>query len=229
MSTASTKRKSNSLRRRSLHEEIADHLRTMIIENELPEGERIDENALCEELGISRTPLREALKVLQSEGLVTIEPNRGSRVATITEQEFDELFEVISGLERMAAELAAERATDAELKRLEQLQTRMENHYQKEDRQSYFAINQTIHRAIVAMAKNESLETLHNQLLNKAGRGRFMAIGSDQRWEEAIDEHRQLLDALKQRQGTQAGQILLEHVRHTGDAAVSALQGKADT
>ena len=147
MSTTSTKRKTTSLRRRSLHEEIADHLRTMIIENELPEGERIDESALCDELGISRTPLREALKVLQSEGLVTIEPNRGSRVATITEQEFDELFEVISGLERMAAELAAERATDAELKRLEQLQTRMENHYQKEDRQSYFSINQMIHRA----------------------------------------------------------------------------------
>ncbi|MEH6823804.1 MAG: GntR family transcriptional regulator [Motiliproteus sp.] len=217
-----------SLRRRSLHEEIADHLRTMIIEGELAEGQRIDETALCGELDISRTPMREALKVLHSEGLVSIEPNRGARVATLTEQEFYELFEVISGLERSAAELAAERATDADLKRLQQLQTKMENHYNKEDRHSYFLVNQEIHRTIVAMAKNETLEILHNQLLNKASRGRYIAIGFDTRWKEALDEHQQLLEALKARNGIEAGQILFEHVRHTGSTALSAMKEKKE-
>mgnify|MGYP000105371139 CR=1 FL=1 len=219
-----TKRK--SLRRRSLYEEIADHLRTRIIEGELPEGQRIDETALCGELDISRTPMREALKVLHSEGFVSIEPNRGARVATLTEQEFNELFEVVSGLERLAAELAAERATDADIKRLENLQTQMVSHYDKDDRHSYFSVNQEIHRTIVAMAKNETLELLHDQLLNKASRGRYMAIGFDTRWEEAVNEHQQLLDALKQRDGSKAGQILLEHVRHTGTTALVAMKEK---
>lgn len=224
MASSYPTRKKPSMKRRSLHEEIAEHLRSMIIEGELPEGERIDESALCELLEISRTPLREALKVLHSEGLVTIEPNRGARVSTLTAEEFAELFELISGLERMAAELAAERASDAELKKLAQLQQRMEKYFGSGDRHNYFQINQDIHRMIVQMAGNETLAALHEQLLMRASRGRYMAIGTEHRWEESVQEHQALLDALKAHDSDKAGAILREHVRHTGDSAVEALK-----
>lgn len=228
MTTSNLPRKKTSMKRRSLHEEISDHLRSMIIEGELPEGERIDESALCEQLEISRTPLREALKVLHSEGLVSIEPNRGARVAVLTPEEFAELFELIGGLERMAAELAASRATDSELKKLAQMQTRLESLYSAGDRHNYFELNQDIHRMIIAMSRNSTLTSLHEQLLMRASRGRYMAIGTEDRWEESVQEHQTLLDALEAKDSVKAGEIMLEHVRHTGDCAVNALKlGKA--
>ncbi len=129
------------IKRRSLHREVVDRLRTMIVEAELAPGERISEGELCEQLGISRTPLREALKVLASEGLIDLLPNRGTRVSRITEKEIGELFEVISGIERMAGELAAEQATDKDIAKLGKLQERMELHHRNDERHDYFELN----------------------------------------------------------------------------------------
>ncbi|NHI01775.1 GntR family transcriptional regulator [Oceanimonas sp. MB9] len=217
---------SNSLRRRSLHEEVADCVRTMIIEGELKEGERINEPALCKQLDISRTPLREALKVLNSEGIVTIEPNRGARVAVITPEEIREHFEIICSLERRAAELTASRATQAELEQLTRLQQQLEGYHQAQDKQQYFEINQHIHRLIIELAGNETLIQLHHQLMNKVSRGRYLAIGFHHRWDESVAEHRALLDALKAGDGDRAGRILAEHVMHTGDLLVQELEQK---
>ncbi|WP_107852816.1 GntR family transcriptional regulator [Oceanimonas marisflavi] len=216
----------NSLRRRSLHEEVADCVRTMIIEGELKEGERINEPALCKQLDISRTPLREALKVLNSEGIVTIEPNRGARVAVITPEEIREHFEIICSLERRAAELAAERATKAELAELTRLQQQLEDYHQAQDKQQYFEVNQHIHRLIIELAGNETLTLLHHQLMNKVSRGRYLAIGFHHRWDESVTEHRDLLEALKAGDGDRAGRILAEHVMHTGDLLVRELEQK---
>lgn len=214
----------NSLRRRSLHEEVADCVRTMIIEGELKEGQRINEPELCLRLDISRTPLREALKVLHSEGMVTIEPNRGAWVSTITVEEIREHFEIISTLERRAAELTAIKASESDLVQLSQLQEKLEQHYQARDRHEYFEINQHIHRLIIELAKNESLTHLHHQLMNRVSRGRYLAIGFQQRWDESIGEHRALLDALLVRDGDRAGRILAEHVMHTGETVVNELE-----
>ncbi|MBL1375819.1 GntR family transcriptional regulator [Zobellella denitrificans] len=226
MATAINTLGRNSLRRRSLHEEVADCVRTMIIEGELKEGERINEPALCKQLDISRTPLREALKVLNSEGMVTIEPNRGARVSTITPEEIREHFEVICSLERRAAELAAQRATEAELTRLGQLQDKLEQYHQEQDKHQYFEINQHIHRLIIELAGNETLTQLHHQLMNRVSRGRYLAIGFHHRWEESVTEHRALLEALQARDGERAGRILAEHVMHTGDLLVRELEDK---
>ncbi|MDP5290981.1 GntR family transcriptional regulator [Oceanimonas sp. CHS3-5] len=215
-----------SLRRRSLHEEVADCVRTMIIEGELKEGERINEPALCKQLDISRTPLREALKVLHSEGIVTIEPNRGARVAVITPDEIREHFEIICSLERRAAELTAERATAADLEQLTRLQYQLEGYHRAQDKQQYFEINQHIHRLIIELAGNDTLIQLHHQLMNKVSRGRYLAIGFHHRWDESVTEHQQLLDALKAGDGDRAGRILAEHVMHTGKLLVSELEKK---
>ncbi|MDX1268045.1 MAG: GntR family transcriptional regulator [Oceanisphaera sp.] len=214
----------NSLRRRSLHEEVADCVRTMIIEGELKEGQRIHEPELCQQLDISRTPLREALKVLHSEGLVTIEPNRGAWVATITPEEIREHFEIISSLERRAAELTAVRASESELARLSKLQDKLERHYQAQERNEYFETNQQIHRLIIELAGNDTLTQLHHQLMNRVSRGRYLAIGMQHRWEESVEEHRALLDALHARNAELAGRILAEHVLHTGGTLAKELE-----
>lgn len=216
----------NSLRRRSLHEEVADCVRTMIIEGDLKEGQRINEPELCQQLDISRTPLREALKVLHSEGMVTIEPNRGAWVATITPEEIREHFEIISSLERRAAELTAGKATQNDLTRLRQLQDKLERHYQARERNEYFETNQHIHRLIIELAGNDTLTQLHHQLMNRVSRGRYLAIGVQHRWEESVDEHRTLLDALSARDGEKAGRILAEHVMHTGETLAKELEDK---
>lgn len=214
----------NSLRRRSLHEEVADCVRTMIIEGELKEGQRIHEPELCQQLDISRTPLREALKVLHSEGLVTIEPNRGAWVATITPEEIREHFEIISSLERRAAELTAVKATESDLARLSKLQDKLERHYQAQERNEYFETNQHIHRLIIELAGNDTLTQLHHQLMNRVSRGRYLAIGMQHRWEESVEEHRALLDALREHNAELAGRILAEHVLHTGGTLAKELE-----
>lgn len=214
----------NSLRRRSLHEEVADCVRTMIIEGELKEGQRIHEPELCQQLDISRTPLREALKVLHSEGLVTIEPNRGAWVATITPEEIREHFEIISSLERRAAELTAVKATESDLARLSKLQDKLERHYHAQERNEYFETNQHIHRLIIELAGNDTLTQLHHQLMNRVSRGRYLAIGMQHRWEESVEEHRALLDALREHNAELAGRILAEHVLHTGGTLAKELE-----
>ena len=214
----------NSLRRRSLHEEVADCVRTMIIEGELKEGQRIHEPELCQQLDISRTPLREALKVLHSEGLVTIEPNRGAWVATITPEEIREHFEIISSLERRAAELTAVKVSESDLARLSKLQDKLERHYQARERNEYFETNQHIHRLIIELAGNDTLTQLHHQLMNRVSRGRYLAIGMQHRWEESVEEHRALLDALRDRNAELAGRILAEHVLHTGGTLAKELE-----
>lgn len=215
------------VRRRLLHEEVAEHLRTMIAEETLAEGSRIDELALCELLAISRTPLREALKVLQSEGLVAIEPHRGARVVEISDAELDELFEVLGGLERLAAELAAMRATDGDLQALEALHDEMESCHRALDPQGYFVLNQQIHQRIIELSGNRQLQREHIRLSGKTRRGRYQSTLSRQHLDASLDEHRALLVSLKCRDGHRAGQVMHEHVLKTG-ATIRACRNRPE-
>jgi DNA-binding GntR family transcriptional regulator len=205
------------IQRRSLHREVVDRLRTMIVEAELTPGERIAEGEICKQLGISRTPLREALKVLASEGLIDLLPNRGTRVSRITEKEIGELFEVISGIERMAGELAAERATDKDIEDLTKLQERMELHHRNDERHQYFDLNQQVHELIVRMADNSVLIAVHANLMMKVRRARYLAIMSRGRWDEAVREHAEIREAIAAREPARAGALIMLHIRKTGE------------
>ena len=205
------------IRRNSLHREVIERLRDMIVEGELAPGQRIAEGKLCEEFGISRTPMREALKVLASEGLVELRPNRGTRVTEITPQEIGELFEVVSGMERMAGELAAERMSEKDLDRLRALNERMERHFENGQRHEYFKLNQQVHNMIVELAGNSVLSATHASLMVKARRARYFAIMSQDRWEESVREHAQIIEAFAARDAQTAGKLILKHVRKTGD------------
>lgn len=212
------------LGRAGLHERVADRLRVLIVRRDLLPGARIAETGLCEQLGVSRTPLREALKLLAAEGLVELRPNRSPRVQPMRVEEIAQLFEAVSGVERIAAELAAARLDTSELKRLAVMQSRIERHHLAGERDAYFQNNQKIHRFIVAGAKNPVLRATHEWLLARAERARYFALSAEGRWDESVAEHRAILDALEQRDAEAAGRLLGHHVHRTGEVVVASLR-----
>lgn len=212
--------------RTGLHEQAAKKLRTLIVRGDLLPGEPLLEVSLSEALGISRTPLREALKQLAAEGLVELRLNRGAVVAPLRLEELSELFEAVSGIERCAAELAAQRMTSSDVQRLEALQKRIERHHDRGELRAYFEINQQIHSTIVDFSRNSVLKTSHDALLARAERARFFALSAHGRWDESVREHRQILAALKARDAERAGRLLGQHVRRTGETVAEALTNK---
>lgn len=202
----------------ALHQQVAEQLREMIISGKLAPGMRIGERELCDILHVSRTPMREALKLLATERLVEIRPNHGATVAPLIRQEINELFEAIAGLERLGAELAAVRMSRGDLERLRAHQKKIEAYNSDGDLLSYSNENRTYHLAIMNSSGNSILVELHKHLLRRADRARFMALGKSGRWASSIREHREILDFLQNRDGTAAGIALREHVLATGRA-----------
>ncbi len=211
-------------RHRPLHEAAVDRLRDMIVEGELKVGERLHDANLAEILDVSRTPIREAIKVLATEGLVELLPGRGARVAGFSPESLTALFEVIAGLERFACELAAERMTARERDKLQRMHDRMAAHHAAGERRAYFKLNHEIHLLIVTLAKNAMLQATHASLIAKARRGRHTALDSAERWIEAMAEHDALMAAFAARDGRRAGEIMLQHDRRTGDVVREMLR-----
>jgi DNA-binding GntR family transcriptional regulator len=207
----------------SLCHKVASQLREMIIRGDIESGAPIREVDLSRTLKISRTPLREALKILASEGLVNIRPNQGAKASPLDLREIKELFETVAGIERNAAELAAQRRTPMELRQLEQLQDSMEQKLRSGDLDAYFAINQRVHRLIVSMAHNSTLQSLHDWIFVRVRRARYLALGAHERWKDSIEEHRNILDALRRRQPFEAGVLVERHGRETGRVIASVI------
>lgn len=218
MSTLPTPASAKRVTTPSLGEEAYKALHQRIVRGQLAPGTTLLEPALCENLGISRTPLREALKRLSGEGLVILPRNRRARVAPIDAKELQHLFEVEAGLESMAASLAASRMTNTEIKQLERLQERLERLHAKGDRSAYFELNQRIHGLIVAGAKNPVLAETHRSMLGRLERARYLALDHFGRWDESTQEHRAILEALKTRDSDLAQRLLADHIQHTGKA-----------
>lgn len=203
------------LNRSSLHEQIVGMLRKMILEGRLLPGQHIDEKMLCEQFEISRTPLREALKVLNSEGLVDLLPNRGARVAGTSPHLVSECFDVVAGLERTAAEIAAHAASAEDLQTLRQVQEQMEQHHRANNEVDYFAVNDRAHTLVVEFSGNSILISMHARLMTKIRQARFAGLTVPNRWNESILEHREILEALVARDSARAGAAAMTHVMHT--------------
>src|SRR3569832_2735174 len=159
----------------SLHDEILTRLRDHIVEGNIPDGGRVPERQLCELLGISRTPLREAHKVLAAEGLVELLPNRGARVRAMREQDLGELFDVMGGLEGLAGRLACENITDVEIAEIERLHYEMYGFYLHRDMHGYFHVNQLIHQKIVEASRNDTLKAAYANFAGRIRRVRYSA------------------------------------------------------
>lgn len=210
---------------KSLHGEILGKLRDYVVEGNLLDGERIPERQLCETFGISRTPLREALKVLAAEGLIELLPNRGARVRNLGRDELRELFDVMGGLEALAGRLACENITDAEFAEIEKLHHEMYGYYLRRDMHAYFACNQKVHEKILSAARNARLAQAYAAFAHQLRRSRYSAnlAHKRDRWGEAMREHEAILDALHRRAGSELGDILFQHLRNKVSAAIDHL------
>ncbi|MGV6872813.1 GntR family transcriptional regulator [Pseudochelatococcus sp. B33] len=202
------------IQRRSLHGELAVQLRDMMVRGELKPGDKLSEQMLCLRFGVSRTPLREALKVLAAEGLLVLSPNRGATVAKITPAEIDELFPIMGALEALAGELACERATNKDIARMESLHQAMVGHYEKGEAVPYLRLNRQIHESLFEIADNSALTQLYQTMMVRIHSVRFVAQKSPERWREAVADHEQMMQALRDRDPVRLGAILKLHLRH---------------
>lgn len=186
-------------------------IRDMIVAGDLPEGDRIPERVITERLGISRTPLREALKILEVEGLVQISPNRGAMVVKLSLSDVEAVIEMLIGMELHAAELACKRATDEQIALAETLHGQMAEAFRQGELLTYFNINQAIHEQIFACAHNPALLRVYRAESARIRRFRFVSNREGSRWPRAVQEHEQILDALKQREGAILREVLRAH------------------
>ena len=205
----------------SLHEGLLVALRDFIVEGNLADGVRVPERALCERFNISRTPLREALKVLAAEGLIELLPNRGARVRELSPEDVRELFDVMGGLEALAGRLACERISEVEFAEIERIHHDMYRFYLRRDMHGYFHCNQAIHQMIVAAAGNATLAATYASVAGRIRRVRYSAnLAKDRdRLGEAMREHEAILDALRRRAGSELSDILFLHLRNKRKAA----------
>ena len=202
-----------NLHRRYLHDEVAERLRGLILSGELPPRSRVSELDLAERFGISRTPLREAVKILATEGLLELLPNRGARVAVLSAQEIDDMLLVIGGLEALAAELACARITEPEVEAIAVHHRAMLAHWRAGEEAAYFARNRAIHEAIMAAARNPVLSGLYANLSDRTARARFVAHKTPAQWAKAVDEHERMLDLLRRRRGPRLARLMRAHLR----------------
>jgi len=217
---------SDTIQRRALHNEIIEKLRDMISEGELPPGTRVPEKLLCLRFGVSRTPLREALKVLGSEGLVDLLPNRGAMVARLTVNDIEELFPVMGQLEALAGELACQNATKEEVAEIRLLHSQMVLDYTRSNRSAYFKVNQEIHSKILSAARNQTLCNIYQALAGRVRHARYLANMSQARWAKAVDEHEQILTALAARDGVRLSGILRQHLANKLEVVRESLMGE---
>lgn len=197
---------------RPLHATVVDRLRDMIVQGELAPGTKLNERVLGTALGMSRTPLREALKYLASEGLVELLPNRGAIVAPLDPERVKQMFAVMGALEALAGELACRGATDADINEIRALHFQMLAHHARRDLAEYFRLNQEIHLKIVDAAGNEPLAEIYRSLNAHVRRARYMANLSHERWDNAVREHQEILDALTRRDGAMLQRMLRDHL-----------------
>lgn len=200
------------IQHRNLYREVADRVRELIEFGELAPGERISEKQLCEQFGVSRTPLREALKVLASEGLVELLPNRGARVIQLTLKKVKDTYDLMGALEGLSGELACQYISDDEIAAIDALHERMLAHYRNKELAEYFEVNREIHESLLAASRNEVLQEMYNNLSQRVKRVRYSKKMTDSYWRRAVNDHENMLAALKKRDGKQLGQILRDHL-----------------
>lgn len=200
--------------RSALHDEVVRRVREMIFEGELQPGAHVPERVLCEKFGISRTPLREAMKVLATEGLIELLPHRGAVVTALSARDVEDMFQVMGALEALVGEIVCTRISEADIKTLHKLHKQMVQHYKRGERLEYFRLNQQIHELIVNASGNPILINMYNTLSGRIRRARYMATLTQERWDQAVKEHEEMLDAIEARDGARLGQILRDHLKH---------------
>jgi DNA-binding GntR family transcriptional regulator len=200
------------LNNRPLYEDVADRLREQIFSKQLPSGSWLDEQSLADQFGISRTPMREAIKVLASEGLVTIKMRRGAYVTEIIRRDLEQIFTVLSLLEGQAAKEAATKATEDELNLLDHLHHRLEKAAADRDLEQFFEINVKFHDLIQEIAGNRWMNNVIGDLRKVLKLHRRDSLTSTDRLQNSLVEHREILRALLKRDELAAESAMRKHL-----------------
>jgi len=216
--------RSRPIERRPLHEEVADRLRELITEGALPAGARLNERMLCEQLGVSRTPLREAFKVLSAERLIELQPNRGAVVTVLSEGDVVHLFELMAELEGLSGELAAARRTDAELDEIRALHFEMLAAHARRDLSAYYRLNREVHALINRCARNPVLTETYESVNLRIQNLRFRSNFNRDKWDAAVAEHGEIVEALARRDAAALRRLLERHLRSKLDAVLEELR-----
>ena len=213
--------------RPALHEQVAGRLRQMLVENRIAPGAKLNERELSEVLNVSRTPLREAIKMLAAEGLVELLPNRGAIAVELSEADVLNTFEVMAGLEAQSGELAAQRILEPELNEIKAMHFEMLAAYTRRDLPAYYRLNSAIHGAINAAAKNPVLTATYRQVNARLQALRFRSNQDDDKWKAAVKEHEQMIQALAARDGAAMRGVLASHLANKRDVVIQQLRAAA--
>jgi DNA-binding GntR family transcriptional regulator len=210
-----------------LAQEAAKRIREMIRKGTLKKGERILEASMCRTMGVSRTPLREALRILNSEGLIDLIPNKGAYVAQPSLKTIEEMFYVMSILEGICARVCTEKMNDAGMKRLDDLYRKLESHCQAQDREKYMAVNHRFHTLVQELAGNKVLSEVISGLRQKILLYRYRQIYQPNRLGESMQEHRNLQRAFRERNPEAAEKSMKQHLARQFDALKSVYPAAA--
>src|SRR5699024_7087794 len=208
---------------------VTDLLREHIIEGKLSPGTRLNERELCEQLGVSRAPLREAFRLLAFEGLIDMQPNRGARVTVLSLTDIRESFTVLGALETLSGQLACQNATDEEIREIVALTHEMKAFYVRDDLPNYYRLNRSIHSRLIQAARNNLLEQTHTHLNQRVQSLRFRSNLNHDKWSNAMAEHQAMAEALARRDGDELGRLLSAHLQRKCDAVLEALAEQDDS
>ena len=212
---------SKDINRLNLSVQIANQLRDMIIQNQFASGARITERDVCKKLNVSRTPLREALRMLAAEGLVELIPNCGAVISSPTADEIADMLQVLGVLEAFAGERACSLITQAEINEIKALQYEMLAAFSRGDRLQYFKLNQGIHLAIVNAARSETLLSMHSRLNARLYRIRYQSNLRNELWGSAVEEHNDIMAALEKRDAMKLSKLLRLHLKSTWEKVLT--------
>ena len=213
-----------SIPRPVLHPEVAVRLRQRIVEGHLAPGAKLNERELSESLQVSRTPLREAIKMLAAEGLVELLPNRGAVVAQMSAQDVADTFELIAGLEGQSGELAAERIGEAQLAEIRALQYEMRAAFTRRDLATYYRLNALIHGHINAAAGNRVLTQTWANVNARLQALRFRSNFDEAKWKRAMKEHDRMIELLAARDAAGLRALMVTHLLHKRDAVLESMR-----
>lgn len=213
-----------SIPRQVLHQAVATRLRQRIVEGQIAPGAKLNERTLSEQLQVSRTPLREAIKMLAAEGLVVLLPNRGAVVASLGEQDVVDTFELIAGLEGMSGALAAQRIGADELAEIRALHFEMLAAFTRRDLPSYYRLNARIHALITAAARNPTLTQTWQTVNARLQALRFRSNFDEAKWQRAVQEHEEMVALLARRDAEGLRRLMVQHLEHKRDAVLELMR-----
>jgi DNA-binding GntR family transcriptional regulator len=207
-----------------LRKQVYDYVLRLMLTGQLNPGEKILEERLSRELGVSRTPIREALRLLESDGYIQVTARRGAVVAAISAQEVKDVFDVVSALEGRAVLLACPLLDDAKLKRLRELNGILREIAAKGDIVKYLNVNHSFHALILNACPNALLLEQIGKFRNRVERFRMLSLSAPARLEHSVDEHEAIIEALAARQGARSKALQERHVLNAAEAITFVVQ-----